>query len=101
MPFYTTVRATLKDKDPEQAKAAHNAVVDKLLGKTQAAGGLSHLAYANPQDPAEFLAMDTWQSLEGMQEAFGDPETQAAIGGLFEEMPEIKVWMPREGWTSF
>ena len=50
---------------------------------------------------SDFLAVDAWQTLEGMQEAFGDPETQQTIGGLFEEMPEIKVWMPREGWKSF
>jgi hypothetical protein len=45
--------------------------------------------------------MDTWESLEGMQKSYGDPTIQAEIGGLFESPPEVKVWAPREGWTTF
>jgi len=45
--------------------------------------------------------MDTWDSLEGMQKTYGDPTIQAEIGGLFESPPEVKVWSPRDGWTTF
>ena len=101
MPFYTTVRARLKDADPKAAMEAHNGVVARLLGTTQANGGTGHRTFANAQDPREFLAMDTWESMEGMQTAFGDPNTQAEIGSLFEGPPEVTIWATREGWTTF
>jgi len=100
MPFYTTVRARLKD-DPQQAMAAHNAVVEAVKPTTLAAGGTGHRVYGNVQDPADFMAMDTWETLEGMQQAYGDPEVQAKIFSLFDGPPEIKVWSPRDGWSSF
>jgi hypothetical protein len=101
MPFITTVRARLKDADPRAALAAHNRVVASLIDVTQANGGVGHRAYANAEDPRDFLGLDTWESMEGMQKAFGDIKTQTAIGGLFDGPPEIKVWSLRDGWTTF
>ena len=101
MPFYTTVRARLKDADPETAMGTHNGVVARLLGVTQANGGVGHRVFANAQDPREFLAMDTWESMEGMQKAFGDPNTQAEIASMFDGPPEVTIWAPRECWTTF
>ena len=101
MPFYTTVRARLKDADPQAAMEAHNGVVARIIGTTQANGGSGHKVFANVEDPADFLAMDTWDSMEGMQKSYGDPTIQAEIGSLFEGPPEVKVWSPREGWTTF
>ena len=45
--------------------------------------------------------MDTWESIEGLQQAMGDPNTQREIGSLFDGQPDIAIWSPREGWTSF
>jgi quinol monooxygenase YgiN len=101
MPFYTTVRARLKHPDMQDAMDAHNGVVSRIVDATRANGGTGHRAFANPEDPRDFLAMDTWESLEGMQKSYGDPTIQAEIGGLFESPPEVKVWAPREGWTTF
>jgi quinol monooxygenase YgiN len=101
MPVYTTVRARLKDADPAAAMEAHNAVVAALIPRTQAAGGTGHRVFANVQDPQEFLAMDTWESIEGMQSAFGDPDTQSKIGSLFDGPPDVTIWSPRDGWTTF
>lgn len=101
MPFYTTVRARLKDGDPKSAMEAHNAVVARLTPRNRPLGGVGHRVFGNVQDPQEFLAMDTWESIEGLQQAMGDPAVQAEIGSLFEGAPEVTVWAPREGWTTF
>ena len=39
--------------------------------------------------------------LDNYRQAFGDPATQADIGSLFEGPPEVRVWSPRDGWTTF
>jgi hypothetical protein len=101
MPFYTTVRARLKDADPGTAQQNHNATVARLRGQNEKYGGTGHRVFANVQDPQEFLAMDTWETMEGLQTAFGDPQTQQEIGSLFDGPPEVKIWAPREGWTTF
>jgi len=101
MPFYTTVRARLKDADQRAAMEAHNAVVARLQPRNAELGGVGHRVYANVEDPREFLAMDTWESMEGLQQAFGDPETQREIGSLFEGPPQVTIWSVREGWTAF
>ncbi len=101
MPYYTTVRARLKDADPQVAMEAHNAIVAKLRGRNAELGGTGHRVFANAQDPQEFLAMDTWESMEGLQKAFGDPDTQREIGSMFDGPPEVTIWSPREGWTAF
>jgi len=101
MPFYTTVRGRLKDADQDAAREAHNAIVERLRARNAELGGVGHRAFANVQDPQEFLAMDTWESIEGLQQAMGDPDTQREIGSLFDGQPDVAIWSPREGWTSF
>ena len=101
MPYYTTVRARLKDADPEAAREAHTAVVGRLRPGNAELGGVGQRVYANVQDPQEFVALDTWESMEGLQQAFGNPDTQREIGSLFEGQPEVTIWSPRDGWTAF
>lgn len=101
MPVYTTVRGRLKDADPQAAMEAHNSIVAQLRSRNAELGGTGHRVFANVQDPGEFLAMDTWESMEGLQQAFGDPATQQTIGSMFEGQPEVTIWSPREGWTAF
>jgi quinol monooxygenase YgiN len=101
MPFHTTVRGRLRDADPDAAREAHNGVVARIRPRTTSHGGVGHRVYAAVDDPREFLAFDTWESVEGIQAAFGDEAIQKEIGGLFESPPEVRIWTPREGWTAF
>jgi quinol monooxygenase YgiN len=101
MPYFTTVRARLRDADPAAAREHHNRIVAKLTPGTKALGGTGHSAFGNPQDPRDFLAMDNWDSIEGLQKFMGDPAVQQEIGSLFEGPPEVTVWSAREGWTTF
>lgn len=59
------------------------------------------MVFANATDPMDFLAIDGWESVEGMQQALGDPSVQAEMGSMFDGQRDVTVWVPREGWTAF
>ena len=101
MPFYTTVRGRLNNADPHTALEVHNGIVARLTPRNAQLGATGHRVFANVQDPQEFLAMDTWETMEGLQAAMGSPETQAEIGSMFDGPPDVAIWSPREGWTTF
>jgi hypothetical protein len=98
--FATTVRAKLRDTDPEVARARHNAIVAKLRPQLEPKGGTAHMVFANAQDPMEFLAIDRWDSPEGLQ-ALQDPAVQQEIASMFDGAPQVTVWEVREGWTAY
>lgn len=67
---------------------------------TRPMGALHHKAHFTPQDPMEFLAIDTWSNLEDLQKFMGDPQVAAAFGQLFDGMPDISVWAQSD-WAAF
>jgi len=101
MGYITTVRARLRDADPAAAMANHNEIVDRLRPRGEPLGGVGHTVFANAEDPQEFLAVDRWESVEGLQKFMGDPSVQAEIGSLFDGAPQVTVWAEREGWRSY
>lgn len=101
MPFYTTVRGRLKNADPNAAMEIHNTIVGRLRPQNEPLGGVGHRVFANVHDPLEFLAMDTWESIEGLQQAMGNPDTQTEIGSMFDGQPDVTIWASRDGWTNF
>jgi len=100
MNYITVVRGKLKGASQKDAQMAHDATVEKLSAMTRPMGALHHKAHLNPQDPMEFLAIDTWSNLEGLQKFMGDPQVAAAFGALFEDMPDISVWAESD-WAGF
>ena len=101
MSYITTVRARLGDADPEAAMRHHNEIVGRLRPRGEPLGGVGHMVFANAQEPLEFLAVDKWDTMEGLQAFMGDPSVQQEIGRLFEGPPEVTVWAVREGWTTY
>ena len=55
------------------------ATVEKLSAMTRPMGAIGHKPHLNPQDPTEFLAIDTWNNLEGLAEVHERP---AGGGGI-------------------
>ncbi|MBI3241890.1 MAG: hypothetical protein HYZ49_06295 [Chloroflexi bacterium] len=100
MKFIVVVRGKLKDTDPKKAQAGHDAAVAKLSVIGRPLGDVGHQPYLNPQNPQEFLAVDTWDNIEGMQKFMNDPNVAAEFGKLFEGMPDISVWA-ESGWSAF
>jgi hypothetical protein len=101
MSYITTVRARLREADPAAAMERHNEIVGRLRPRGTPLGGVGHAVYANAQDPQEFLAVDRWETMEGLQQFMGDPSVQAEIGGLFDGPPDVTVWAVRDGWTAY
>ncbi len=101
MGYITTVRARLRDAEPAAAMEQHNSIVDRLRPRGTPLGGVGHMVFANAQDPREFLAIDRWENVEGLQQFMGDPSVQQEIGSLFEGPPDVTVWAEREGWRSY
>jgi hypothetical protein len=100
MSYITTVRARLRDADPEAAMERHNGIVARLRPNLEPKGGTSHMVFANSEDPQEFLAVDRWDSQEGLA-ALQDPAVQGEIASLFDGPPQVTVWKVREGWTAY
>jgi hypothetical protein len=101
MSYITTVKARLRDSDPAAAMARHNEIVGRLRPHNEPLGGTGHMVFANAEDPQQFLAVDRWETIEGLQQAMGDPKVQQEIGSLFDGPPEVTVWAVRDGWTAF
>jgi hypothetical protein len=101
MPFFTTVRGRLNHTDPQAALQLHNDIVAELRRRNEPLGGVGHRVFVNVQEPLEFLALDMWETMEGLQQAFGNPDTVARMGSMFDGAPEVSIWSPRDGWTSF
>jgi len=99
MNYITVVRGRLKGT-PQEAQADHDATVEQLSAMTRPMGAIGHRPHLNPNDPKEFLAIDTWNNLEGLQKFMGDPKVAEAFGELFEGMPDISVWAESD-WASF
>lgn len=101
MSYITTVRARLSKVDPAAAMEQHNDILSRLRPRGEPLGGVGHMVFANAQDPQEFLAIDRWETIEGLQAFMGDPAVQAEIGGMFDGPPDVTIWATREGWTSY
>ena len=101
MSYVTTVRARLRDPDQAAAMQHHNEIVGRLRPRGEPFGGVGHATFAKADDPREFLAMDRWESLEGVQQFMGDPSVQQEIASLFDGPPEVTIWAVRDGWTTY
>jgi hypothetical protein len=100
MPYIVTVRGRLMEADPARARQAHDAIVTALMPRGQALGSVGHTAYLNLQDPREFLAIDRWERLEGLQQLMSDPAVGERIGSMFETPPQVTIWA-EAGWMGY
>ncbi|MGH2455403.1 MAG: putative quinol monooxygenase [Candidatus Limnocylindria bacterium] len=101
MQYITIVRGRLRDADQDAARDAHNAIVDALRPRSEPMGAVGHQAYADPQDPGSFVAIDRWSDMSGLQQFLGDPGVQQQLGSMFDGQPEVTVLAEREGWRAF
>ncbi len=100
MRYIAVVRGRLRAEDEQQSKSVHNATVDMVGPMGRSMGNVSHKAYLNAQDRRQFLAIDTWDNLENMQQLFNDPRLAEEFGKLFEGMPEVTIYAETD-WTSW
>ena len=99
MNYISVVRGRLKGS-PAEAKAMHDGTVEQLSAMTRPLGAIGHRPHLNPKDPKEFLAIDTWNNLENLQNFIADPKVAEAFGALFEGRPDVSIWAESD-WASF
>ena len=94
MTLITSVRGIMKEKDADKARDTHNEIFGRLRPVGEALGSIGHQTFLNPENPGEFLAIDTWPDMESLQKFMGDPANPAAnIAAMFEGQPDITVWV--------
>ncbi len=91
MRYIVTVRGNLKGGS-EQAHQVHDAIVAKSSPMGRQMGNTSHQTYLNAQNNNEFLAVDFWDNMEGIQKLYSDPALAAEFAKLFEGQPQLTIW---------
>lgn len=99
MNYVSIIRATLKGS-PKEAQMAHDAAFEQLSAMTRPLGAIGHKAHINPQNQKEFLAIDTWNNMDGLQKFLNDTRVMESLGQMFDGRPDITVW-EEAGWAGF
>jgi quinol monooxygenase YgiN len=84
----------------QEASRAHDEIVSKVSSVGKSMGNTSHQAYLNVQDEGEFLAIDFWDNMEGIQKLYSDPNLASEFAKMFEGQPEVTIWSD-SGWMQF
>ena len=61
---------------------------------------MEHNGHAKTKGAGEFLIMDLWYSMEGLNTFFADKHVQEGGAAIFSQRDPV-VWAPAEGFTSF
>lgn len=99
MRYIVTVRGNLKGGSQEAHKA-HDEIVAKVSPMGKSMGNTSHQAYLNVQNENEFIAIDYWDNLEGIQKLYSDPQLGEEFARMFDGQPEVTIWAD-SGWFQF
>ncbi len=99
MRYVVTVRGILKGGSA-QAQKVHDAIVGATSAMSKQMGNTSHRTHLNTQNNNEFLAVDVWDNLEGIQKLYSDPNLAAEFAKLFEGQPQVTVWA-ESGWMQY
>ena len=108
--YLLTIRGTLSPDTLEAARKVHNQTAGNPDGVAAAKslGDVSHMVYvpmehdghAKAEGAGEFLIMDLWYSMDGLNTFFADKQVQQGGAMIFSERDPV-VWAPAEGFTSF
>ena len=108
--YLLTIRGTLSSTTLDAARKVHNqtAGAPPNIATAQSLGDVSHMVYipmehdghAKTKGAGEFLIMDLWSSMEGLNTFFADPHVQEGGAAIFSDRDPV-VWAPAEGFTSF
>ena len=108
--YLLTIRGTLSSSTLEEARKIHNMTAGDPQGVAAAKslGDVSHMVYiplpheghTKPEGAGEFLIMDLWHSIDGLNTFFADEHVQQGGNMIFSQRDPV-VWTPAAGFTSF
>lgn len=104
--YLLSIFGRLKAGTLDAARGTHNdtAGAPANVAAARALGDLSHMVYTplGHGTPAagEFLILDLWNNLEGLQKFFADPHVQAGGDLIFSQRDPV-IWQPAEGFVTY
>lgn len=104
--YLLTVRGTLVPQSTEAARVTHNQTAGNPAGVAAARslGDLSHMVHVpvpHAGHPAgDFLILDLWNNLEGLNQFFSDPQVQQGGHMIFTNQENV-VWAPAEEFYTY
>ena len=104
--YLLAIRGILASPTPEAARALHNqtAGAPANVAAARSLGDLSHMVYvpAQPSGPGagEFLILDVWNSMDGLNQFFANPHVQEQAGQIFSKRDPV-VWTPADGFYNY
>jgi len=104
--FLLSIRGTLASSTLEAARKLHNSTAGAPanVAAAQSLGDVSHMVYVPMEAPkkgaGEFLILDIWNSMEGLNNFFANPTVQEQAGQIFSQRDPV-VWSAMEGWVSY
>jgi hypothetical protein len=104
--YLLSIQGKLAPHSQEDARSLHNrtAGAPENVAAARSLSDLSHMVYA-PLDPTQsasgdFLFLDLWNNLDGLNQFFANPTVQEQGGKIFSQRDPV-VWQPAEGFTSY
>ena len=108
--YLLTIRGQLSPTTLEEARKVHNMTAGNPDGVAAAKslGDVSHMVYVpmphnghtKTKGAGEFLILDLWHSIEGLNTFFADKQVQEGGAMIFSERDPV-VWAPAEDFTTF
>jgi hypothetical protein len=100
-----TIRGTLAPETLEAARKLHNetAGAPSNVAAARSLGDLSHLVYVpmgNAESAKELLVVDLWNSVQGLDGFFANPQVREQAGRIFTKRDPV-VWQPAADFASF
>lgn len=108
--YLLTIRGMLSPATIEESRTVHNMTAGDPAGVAAAKslGDVSHMVYVpleheghgKTKGAGEFLIMDLWTSIDGLNTFFSDHKVQEGGAMIFSERDPV-VWAPAAGFTSY
>jgi hypothetical protein len=105
--YLLSIRGTLSPPTLEAARKVHNetAGAPQNVAAARSLGDLSHMVYVplgggQTAGAGEFLIMDIWNSMDGLNQFFANKQVQEQAGMIFSQRDPV-VWAPASGFHSY
>lgn len=102
--YLLSIRGTLAPVSLDGARTIHNqtAGAPASVEAARSLGDLSHMVYVpmNGNGAGEFLILDIWNNMDGLNQFFANPHVQEQAGQIFKQRDPV-VWVPAEGFHSY
>ena len=104
--YLLAIRGTLASPTLEAARKLHNSTAGHPanVAAAQSLGDVSHMVYTPVEKPeagaGEFLILDIWNSVDGINQFFANPTVQEQAGQIFSQRDPV-VWQSASGFSSY